>query len=261
MYESYGVIINNKVIVRFLYYRNRDRKPKDLHVDFRKNKRNQAGNEWRLIYYFMCSNSGSKYDCRRKNYVLGGWTKWKVPNSKIKGVSQVKSVIKKLVRDVRLFVYTEKPGGTIWNLYKLYYYHCRRPAEGGFRVGAHARLSEISSLRNWKWHDIKWPELERVSSPPPINRPPQSDGKLCLPFGQRRHRRRGYSAGNFERWRTRVFVRNPATLCESCARRDRLVPVTAFTHYFSSAQSAAAVVAAAHSHTAAADALLFYTPV
>jgi len=33
----------------------------------------------------------------------------------------------------------------------------------------------------------------------------------------------------FERWRTRVFVGNPATLCESCARRDRLVPVTAFT--------------------------------
>jgi hypothetical protein len=50
---------------------------------------------------------------------------------------------------------------------------------------------------------------------------------LCLPFRQRR--RRGYSAGNFEQWRTRVIVRNPATLCESCARRDRLVPVTAFT--------------------------------
>lgn len=107
----------------------------------------------------------------------------------------------------------------------------------------------ILSRRNWKWHGIKWPEFERVSSLSILSSPPYSRhhhhshrhpqgpthkptvaGRAIVAFGQRR----GYTQseilnGGGGGGLARVCGTQSGNVAQVvCTPRDRLVPVTAF---------------------------------
>lgn len=83
----------------------------------------------------------------------------------------------------------------VWNLYKLLLLPSSPPVAdigrglGGRCVGARALLSErgggISSLRNWKWYDIKWPRarasvIPRRCPQGPTHKAPVAERYSCV---------------------------------------------------------------------------------